>query len=155
MVSLTSMTCAWAPQDYYCSTVLAPLVISAHAQSSKVQTNSFCVWMQLKTTYFQTFLELLMLFPFSTCCSRLWPKEVGCRFCPSFCVMSAFHGKFHLQLSPDATQPMGFVPSPHVSLQSHCWRSTAHVNQQSHMVVFGLGKHCQSGRNCLQFTLQK
>lgn len=51
-------------------------MISAHAQSSKVQTNSLYVWMQLKTTYFQTFLELLVSLPFSTCCSRLWPKEV-------------------------------------------------------------------------------
>lgn len=32
--------------------------------------------MQLKTTYFQTFLELLVSLPFSTCCSRPWPKEV-------------------------------------------------------------------------------
>lgn len=29
------------------------------------------------------------------------------------------------------------------------------MNQQSQMFVFGLGKHRQSGRNCLQFTLQK
>lgn len=42
-VSLTSMTFAWVPHDYFCSTVLAPLVISAHAQSSKVQTFSLCL----------------------------------------------------------------------------------------------------------------
>lgn len=79
-----------------------------------------------------------------------------CRFCPSFCLISTFHEKWTgLQLTPDTIQPVGFVYTLCAFCQSQCWRFTAHMNQQSQMFVFVLGKHRQSGRNCLQFTPQK
>lgn len=122
-----SLNSPWALQVYCCSIALAPSVISVHAQSRKVQNNSLCVWMQLKTTYFPTFSELLLSFPFSTRCSRLWPKEADCRFCPSFCVMPTFHGKrTGLQLTPDATHPLGFVHFSNLSVEGpqHTWTNS-------------------------------
>lgn len=164
--SLTSITPAWASQDYWCVLLvycIGSIAISAYAQSSKVQTNSLYVWQHLENTCFQTFLEPLVSLTSSTRCSELWPKAaeafLSADFPLSVCVMSTFHGKWAgLQFTLEATQPVGFVPTlcafpQHVQPQR--WRPTAHKNQQSQMLVSGLGKGCLSGRSCLQLTLQK